>query len=1005
LDGLGTPDEYATRWKNYGDYLCVTDHGMMAAIPSQIRACEASGKKDDPNKNKKLNSLYGCEIYVNPLQIEYDTNEELQKYIKTLDPEQLKIMRHRGYHLLAIAYNNTGYSNLVRLSSLAWTKGFYYRPRVNHEQLMKYKEGIFFTSCCYASEIGQAFDKGGEEAGFAMIEKYMAMFGNNFFLEIILLDFVKQKPYDVFILKAHEKYKLPLVITQDCLVENTMILTEKGNIPIQNVCVDDMVLTHAGNFKRVEYVNTRSLNKGEDVYRIKAALGSFAWEATGNHLVRVCQIGHKKGQQRKEIKSFAWKRIDELTMRDYLVIPKIKKKDIFSNSDLPYIDLFDYILSEDYALEKNKRNKLRFDETEDVFISCHGFDARSTIKIPRKLALTEDFLRIIGLYIAEGGLDTNSNLVTFGLHRKEQDELDLIKRFFYRFGITIGVRYVGEGMQARFQSVIFRKLFSKVCGEGSLNKKLPQIHGTFFRKFSQKQVLTILMQYFRGDGHWAPIHERPMNVGSVSKSLIYDIAVVLNSLGFPIIPSVRKSTEEIYHKNPNANPANWNDWYYIGAGSNTKVRLHNLLEGTKDEEKPNRHSLGRRYVEGDDCYAVRIRKIEKIKYDKLVYNLQVEEDESYVANLHQVHNCHYPEAGDSKYQQYMLMAQTTNTIGTIKKKMEEEGMQDFFELQDTNLWMKTEEELNDKWLKDYSDVIDYDLFKQAKMNTVEICRRAKGVELDRSIKLPQIPDADEKLKEYMIEGFKRRNLPKTRVYLDRLKEEYSLVCHKGFSSYFLIDKMMTDEARRIGREMFGGDGSEAVGPGRGCLTPDSNIVLFNGKCKAIKDMVPGDFVVTRDGSPGLVEVVYKYPCDEEMVRIYCYYGDSVGLTKDHLVLAEKYKYSDPTGDLRWIPAGELEIGDWVFIPGKISGSILQKIIKIEPTRSEIVYDLQVKGNHNYLTTSFLVHNSAAGSLIFYCLGVTDVDPVHHDLLFSRFLSPARGGKSLKLRFSTEPLST
>ncbi len=439
LDGYGMVEEYTARWKGHGDYLSVSDHGMMAAFPRLIKSCEASNKKDDPYKHKKLNPVFGCEIYVNQMQIEYDTEADLQKYIKSLDPDQLKRMRHRGHHLLAIAYNNTGYSNLVKLSSLAWTKGFYYRPRVNHEQLMKYKEGIFFTSCCYASEVGQAFDKGGEEAGFAMIEKYMAMFGDKFFLEIMLLDFAKQKLYDVFILKAHAKYKIPLVLTND------------------------------------------------------------------------------------------------------------------------------------------------------------------------------------------------------------------------------------------------------------------------------------------------------------------------------------------------------------------------------------------------------------------------------------THYC-YPE--DSKYQRYMLMIQTQNTIEDIQRKAAEEGLQDLFELQDSNLWLKTEEELNEKWLKDYSDIIDYDLFKQAKRNTVEICRKAKGVQLDRSIKLPKIPDADEKLREHMIEGFRRRGLPNTRTYLNRLKEEFSLICHKEFSSYFLIMKMMTDEARRVCKEILGwGDGSEAVG----------------------------------------------------------------------------------------------------------------------------------------------ARGSAAGSLICYCLGITSVDPIKYDLLFSRFLSEARGGRTTVLRFSGNPL--
>ena len=63
-----------------------------------------------------------------------------------------------------------------------------------------------------------------------------------------------------------------------------------------------------------------------------------------------------------------------------------------------------------------------------------------------------------------------------------------------------------------------------------------------------------------------------------------------------------------------------------------------------------------------------------------------------------------------------------------------------------------------------------------------------------------------------------------------------------------------------------------------------------------------------------------------------------------------------------------------------------------------VYDIQVENNSNYLTSSFLVHNSACGSLICYCLGITDVDPIKEDLLFSRFLSESRGGRSMVLEF-------
>jgi DNA polymerase-3 subunit alpha len=430
LDGYGMCEEYAKRAKEINQkFLCVSDHGVMGAVPRQIRACE---------KNK-ISPIFACELYVNPRQMELKPGESSGDYVKQMSDDERALFR-KSYHLLAIAYNETGYSNLVKMSSWGWTKGFYYRPRINHDVLLAHREGIIFTSCCYNGEIGQAFDKGGEEPAMAMVEKYIAMFGTNFRLELMLLDFIKQKPFDAFIIKAHNKYGIPLIVTNDC---------------------------------------------------------------------------------------------------------------------------------------------------------------------------------------------------------------------------------------------------------------------------------------------------------------------------------------------------------------------------------------------------------------------------------------HYCKKEDSRMQRLMLMVQTNRTIQDIQDKLAEDETADMFELQDQNLWMKSEEEINEKWEKNYSDVIDSELLEQAKLNTVAVCEQAKGVQLDRSIKLPKIEDADDKLLEAIQIGFKERDIPMTQEYRDRIKEEYNLIKNKGFSSYFLIQKMMTDEARRISPILLGwGDGSEAVGPGRG---------------------------------------------------------------------------------------------------------------------------------------------SVCGSLVAYAIGITDVDPIKHDLLFSRFLSPARGGRSMKIRFSSDPI--
>lgn len=432
LDGISLPEECAERVKEIGQkFLCISDHGMLSSVPRQIKSSEKNG----------LSPIFAIEIYLNPMQPAVKNKEEYTAFVSDLDEEQKKKLK-KSYHLTLIAYNEEGYKNLVNLSSWAWINGQGgnpRRPRINYEQLIKHKEGLFALSGCYAGHIGWTFDQEGPDAAMEIIEKYMAMFGDKFYLEIMMLDFAKQKPYDAFLIKAHDKYHIPLVLTNDS---------------------------------------------------------------------------------------------------------------------------------------------------------------------------------------------------------------------------------------------------------------------------------------------------------------------------------------------------------------------------------------------------------------------------------------HYSRPTDANLQKYMLMVKTGNTIANMEEKLKNDPDADFFELQDTNLWMKSEDELNQMWEAKYSDIIPYELYKEAKSNSVKICEMSKGVELDRSLKLPQIPDADGLFKEAIKKGFVERHLPKTKVYLDRIREEYDLICKKGFSSYFLIQKQMTDEARRMCPTILGwGDGNEAVGPGRG---------------------------------------------------------------------------------------------------------------------------------------------SAVSALTCYCLGITDVDPVKHDLLFSRFLSENRGGKSLKLKFTIDP---
>lgn len=653
LDGYATVPELGDRAvKNEQKFLCITDHGMMGAIPNQISVCE----------KRNLEPIFGIEFYYNPHQVLITNDEERKKHMASLSEEEKKAYR-KNYHLLAIATSEVGYKNLVRMATWACLYGVGgrpSRPRINDEIIEKYKKDIIFTSCCYASEIGYTFDTKGSDAAEDVVLKYWARFGNNFRLEIMMLDFHKQKPYDKFIIKMHLKYGIPLYLSQD----------------------------------------------------------------------------------------------------------------------------------------------------------CHVADPEDTV---------------------------------------------------------------------------------------------------------------------------------------------------------------------MQHK--------------------------------------------------------------------------------------------------------MLMMQTGRTIEQVEQ-MEAEGF-DVFEIQDRQLWMKNEEELNVFWENNYQDVIDYEIYKQAKIESLNMAEKAKGVKLDRQLKLPVLPQADDVLFQNIKDGFKKRGLSGSKDHLYRIKEEYELIVRKGFSSYFIIQKMFTDIAREKGPEILGyGDPEDMVSSGRGCLSPTTRVIIQNGKSKPIVDIKVGDKVWSHEGTEGKVTATFKYECNENLLKIKSFYGDAEGveLTKDHKVYA--YKKTEGAFDpreitLSWVPAEELKVGDWVYVPplkefvddqavlpndpslifdidedefviescsrdscdqircfyirNKIPSSIkkvgggyavvvpyffmqemcfvfpgggyLTKITSIEEvTGSKYVYDIEVDGFHSFLTTSFIVHNSAVGSLTSYLLGITDVDPLKHGLLFSRFISEDRGRKLDYLMDGEEELS-
>ena len=193
LDGSNKIAEYVDRVKALGmNAAAITDHGVMYGVIDFYKACNAAGIKP----------VIGCEIYVSPGS-RFDKEQGLNE--------------DRYYHLVLLAENNKGYSNLMKIVSIGFTEGYYYKPRVDMEVLEKYHEGLICLSACLAGEIPRNIVRGQREEAEKAALRYREIFGDgNFFLELQDHGIREQQLVDQTLIAMSQKYGIPLVCTNDC---------------------------------------------------------------------------------------------------------------------------------------------------------------------------------------------------------------------------------------------------------------------------------------------------------------------------------------------------------------------------------------------------------------------------------------------------------------------------------------------------------------------------------------------------------------------------------------------------------------------------------------------------------------------------------------------------------------------------------------------------------------------------------------------------------------------
>lgn len=203
LDGQANIKKLITRTKEHGmDAIAITDHGSMYGVYEFFTECT----------KQNIKPIIGCEVYITS----GSRNEKNKKEDRS------------GYHLILLAKNHKGYSNLSKLVSIGHLEGFYYTPRIDFEILEKYSDGIIACSACLGGEIPQEILKNNTgtfsnsdnfefniDSTKKIIEKYTTIFGDDFYLELQDHGRSEQKMVNKALLQLSGELNLKVIATND----------------------------------------------------------------------------------------------------------------------------------------------------------------------------------------------------------------------------------------------------------------------------------------------------------------------------------------------------------------------------------------------------------------------------------------------------------------------------------------------------------------------------------------------------------------------------------------------------------------------------------------------------------------------------------------------------------------------------------------------------------------------------------------------------------------------
>ena len=399
----------------------------------------------------------------------------------------------------------------------------------------------------------------------------------------------------------------PLGMGSACFHPNQPIMTEKGPKEIKDIKVGDLVLTHKGRFRKVEKLYVRNT---DSLYKVNCSkLPKPSMLVTEEHPI----LSYKYNK-------IQWLPLNSLEEGDYVALSCPKEVE-----DVEQIKVSDIV--------KN----VNVNEKDECSYEYKGgkFDAFVHTAKPVKniIIVDNDLMKLFGYYLSEGSI-ADKDCVRFTFSSDEEDYCkEVIFIMEEKFGVSARIEKTNKEtrkwLSLRFHSTILAMFFENILGRGFNKKHVPQ----WILKLPQNKQKGLMAGLIRGDGTiFKNSHKTNAKLVMCNQNVVYAFwqmsmrCGVFSALGKESMPKLG-STQP---------------YRCTISGENGLLLINELFERNETDSgfKSNTISV-------DGIIFTEIDKISRVNYIGPVYNLEVEEDHSYVANMVSVHNCFVLDVPDS----------------------------------------------------------------------------------------------------------------------------------------------------------------------------------------------------------------------------------------------------------------------------------------------------------------------------------------------------------------------